>query len=199
MRAWLALREAGVDFEEEVVDIRRPQRFANLAAIGRISPAAAVPVLIVDGRVIFDSLAIMEYANDVSGGALLPDGAVDRAVARSVLAWQHSGLSQIAGNVSFESAFYQNRRQLTDAEVAECRRLQTHLDALLAASSGPFLFGRVSLADLALVPTMIRLTRNGLDLTDWPRIAEWTKNLLQSPAVTEWMAEADDLPPVLID
>ena len=34
MRAWLALREAGIDFDEEVVDIRRPQRFANLERIG---------------------------------------------------------------------------------------------------------------------------------------------------------------------
>ena len=31
MRAWLALREAGIAFREEVIDIRRPQRFANLA------------------------------------------------------------------------------------------------------------------------------------------------------------------------
>ena len=33
-RAWLALREAGLDFEERVVDIRRPQRLGNLAMIG---------------------------------------------------------------------------------------------------------------------------------------------------------------------
>src|SRR3546814_8176237 len=42
MRAWLALREAGVVFEEEVVDIRRPQRFANLDRIGAFSPPAMV-------------------------------------------------------------------------------------------------------------------------------------------------------------
>src|SRR3546814_3026451 len=42
MRAWLALREAGVVFEEEVVDIRRPQRFANLDRIGAFSPPAKI-------------------------------------------------------------------------------------------------------------------------------------------------------------
>lgn len=58
-RAWLALKEAGIDFDEEVVDIRRPQRMENLARIRRFSPPGAVPVLVDDGMVIFDSLAIM--------------------------------------------------------------------------------------------------------------------------------------------
>ena len=71
-RAWLALREAGVQFDEEVVDIRRPQRLGNLARIGAFSPPAAVPVLVHGDTVIFDSLAIMEYANELGGGTLLP-------------------------------------------------------------------------------------------------------------------------------
>jgi glutathione S-transferase len=32
-RAWLALKEAHIPFEEVVVDICKPQRFANLAMI----------------------------------------------------------------------------------------------------------------------------------------------------------------------
>jgi glutathione S-transferase len=39
MRAWLALRAAECDFEEIIVDIRRPQRFANLARMRMISPS----------------------------------------------------------------------------------------------------------------------------------------------------------------
>src|ERR1700755_892918 len=93
MRAWLALKEAGVTFEEEVVDIRQPQRFANLARIAGFPPPAAVPVLVVDGDTIFDSLAIMEYANEQAGGRLLPAAPLDRARARSVLAWQQRGLA----------------------------------------------------------------------------------------------------------
>ena len=70
MRAWLALREARIEFTEEVVDIRRPQRFINLARIGAFSPPAMVPVLVDGNTVIADSLAIMEFANDLAGGAL---------------------------------------------------------------------------------------------------------------------------------
>ena len=43
-RAWLALKEAGVAFEERIVDIRKPQRFDNLARIRAFSPPGAVPV-----------------------------------------------------------------------------------------------------------------------------------------------------------
>src|SRR4051794_28406354 len=120
-RAWLALREADLDFDERVVDIRRPQRYANLAEIGRISPAAAVPVLVDDGAVIFDSLAIMEYANELSGGMLLPSAA--RARARSLVAWVHAGMSSLCAGISFESAFFAEPPRFTDSENGEAARV----------------------------------------------------------------------------
>ena len=72
LRAWLALREQGIAFEERVVDIRRPQRLENLAGIAEFSPPGAVPVLVDDEVVIFDSLAIMEYASEIGRKPLLP-------------------------------------------------------------------------------------------------------------------------------
>jgi hypothetical protein len=47
-RAWLALREQSIEFEEIVVDIRQPQRKKNLDKVGMFSPPRAVPVLIDD-------------------------------------------------------------------------------------------------------------------------------------------------------
>ena len=199
MRAWLALREAGVDFEEEVVDIRRPQRFANLARIGRLSPPAAVPVLVVDNAVIFDSLAIMEFANDASGGLLLPVDPVRRAQARSVMAWQHAGLSGICARISFESAFYPEKRALTPDEIAEGDRLFDFTERLLADSGGPFLFGDVSLADFALTPAAVRLARHRLPLDRYTRSAAWTAALLGHRHVQAWMNEADSLPHIWFD
>lgn len=199
MRAWLALREAGVDFTEKVIDIRRPQRFVNLAQIASFAPPAMVPVLVDGETVIFDSLAIMEYANDIAAGLLLPDNATDRARARALMAWQHSGLSNICARISFESAFYPFKRTLTNAERAECRRLFDCLESHLESSGGPYLFGRPSLADLMLVPTVVRLTRHDLELAPWPRSTSWTVALLERPAVVEWMAEANTLPHIWFD
>ncbi|WP_219339646.1 glutathione S-transferase family protein [Luteimonas salinisoli] len=199
MRAWLALRAAGYEFDEELVDIRKPQRFGNLARIGKLSPAASVPVLDTGRTVIYDSIAIMEFANDVCNGALLPTDAEARAHARSVAAWQHAGLSSICHRISFESAFYPVKRAFSPTERAGCERLFSHYEALLARYSGPFLFGAISLADFMHVPTVIRLCRHGADLTRWPRARSWTDTLLHHTLVVEWMREADTLAPVWLE
>ena len=198
-RAWLALREAGVEFEERIVDIRRPQRFANLAKIGEFSPPAAVPLLVDDGVVIFDSLAIMEYANELSGGFLLPADTKRRARARSLLAWQHSGLSGICGRLSYESAFHANRRAMTPDEFAQASRVFDVWERELRDSGGPFLAGALSLADLAFVPTVLRLVSHTDRIGERPLAESWTQRLLDRPAVSEWLDEARSLPPIPLD
>lgn len=199
MRAWLALKSSGYAFDTELVDIRRPQRFPNLARLAALSPSATVPLLDTGHTVIYDSLAIMEFANDVCHGALLPTDIEARAHARSVVAWQHAGLSSICRSISFESAFYPIKRRLTPGECAEGARLFAHYEELLTRYQGPYLFGSLSLADFMHVPAVIRLTRHRLDMARWPRAAHWTQTLLTHPLVDEWMQEADQLPPIWYD
>ena len=85
LRAWLALREQNITFEERLVDIRRPQRFEELAKIAQFSPPGAVPVLVDGDVVIFDSLAIMEYASELGVRSLLPHDLRLRAHTRSLV------------------------------------------------------------------------------------------------------------------
>ena len=199
-RAWLALREADVEFEERVVDIRRPQRFENLNAIGEFSPPAAVPVLVEEETIIFDSLAIMEYANDLCRGALLPREARQRARARSFVAWQHSGLSGLCARLSFESAFYPDKRAMTFDEHAQSARAYDAFEQQIRESGGPYLFGDLSLPDLALVPTVMRLTSHTPKdrLLQWPQVAAWSDTLLGRATVREWIAEAATQPVVRV-
>lgn len=198
-RAWLALTELGIAFEERVVDIRKPQRFDNLARVGEFSPPAAVPVLVDGDAVIYDSLAIMEYANDLGGGALLPAEITARARARSLLAWQHAGLSNLCPRLSLESAFYSDRRAMTADEVADANRLFTALEKSLRDSDGPYLVGELSLADLAFVPTVVRLMSHRPDTTAFALIGAWGERLLARDSVRAWMDEARTLPPVVFD
>jgi glutathione S-transferase len=197
-RAWLALREANAEFEERVVDIRRPQRFENLNRIGEFSPPAAVPVLVDDDTVIFDSLAIMEYANDLCAGALLPRDAKERARARSFLAWQHSGLSGLCPRLSFESAFYPDKRAMTLDERAQSSRAYDAFEQQLELSGGPYLFASLGLPDLALVPTVMRLALHTPKerLLQWPLAAAWCEALLARNTVREWLTEANSQPVV---
>jgi glutathione S-transferase len=199
LRAWLALREQGIDFEERVVDIRWPQRHDNLARIAQFSPPAAVPVLVDGAHVIFDSLAIMEYASELGATPLLPADIHQRARARSLLAWVHSGLSGICPRLSFESSFYPKRRAMTADEVEQSDRLLQVWEQTLTDSGGPWLFGALSLADLAFVPVIQRIVSHRPGFGGFPLVQEWCLRLMARPAVAEWMDDARKLPVVEMD
>ena len=199
MRAWLALKEQGIEFEERVVDIRKPKRFKELAIVGEFSPPAAVPVLVTDKSVIFDSLAIMEFASECGNRPLLPNDLESRARARSIVAWQHSGLSNICHRISFESSFYPDRRSLIPEEVADCDRLFSALEKELAKHDGDYLFGELSLADIALTPTVIRLDAHEPNFSSWPRTKRWFESVLSRESVCEWLDDARPLPHIWFD
>ena len=199
LRAWLALREQSIDFEERVVDIRKPQRFAELARIGEFSPPAAVPVLVDGDAVIFDSLAIMEYASEIGERPLLPADPLRRAQARALTAWVHSGTSGLCGRLSFESSFYPERRAMTADEAGEADRILKACDEALARSGGPYLMGELSLADLAFVPVVRRLQAHRADASSRPQVEAWMRRLMARPLVQEWIGEAERLPPVWLD
>ena len=199
MRAWLALREQNIEFEERVVDIRKPQRFKQLAMVGEFSPPAAVPVLVTDTTTIFDSSAIMEFASEHGEQSLLPTDLQLRARARSFVAWQHSGLSNICPRLSFESSFYPDRRALIDEEISDCNRLFATLENELSTNGGTYLFGQLSLADIALVPTVIRLDAHSPNLDAWPLTKRWFETILLRETVCEWLDEARPLPHIWFD
>ena len=195
-RAWLALREQNIKFEEQIIDIRRPQRWANLAKIAEFSPAAAVPVLVDDGFVISDSSAIMEYANELGDLSLLPSDKKLRARARSHVAWQHSTLGNICSGLSFESSFYPNKKQLSADEISSAEKMYSIWENELNTHGGPYLVGDYSLADIALVPSVLRLKTHHPVSDSWPLTVLWMERLLTRPLVQEWLSEANKLPPI---
>ena len=203
LRAWLPLREQQIEFEEVLVDLRVPARFEALARVGTFSPPAAVPVLVDGDTVIFDSLAIMEYANELGVQAgrasLLPVDMKLRAQARSLMAWQHSGLSGVCPALSFESVFYPTPRPATAQEQEQARRVLAAWSGELVRSGGPYLLGNLSLADLAFVPTVQRLQAHGVAFDAFANVADWATRLLARPSVQEWMKEAGALPPVFLE
>lgn len=195
-RAWLALKEQGIEFEDIDIDIRRPQRWANLANIAKISPVAAVPVFVDDGFVIYDSSAIMEYANELGESSLLPEDIKLRARARSLVAWQHSTFGAICSGLSFESAFYPDKKHLSADEKASAENVYAMWEKELLDHGGSYLVGEYSLADIAFVPSVLRLTLHHPIANTWPLTIKWVERLLNRPLVQEWLSEANKLPPI---
>ena len=65
MRPWVLLKQAGIPFDEVQIrfDAFTPGSGFK-SAIGRLSPAGRVPVLVDDGLAIWDTLAIAEYLHE---------------------------------------------------------------------------------------------------------------------------------------
>ena len=88
LRPWLAMRHAGIPFEEVNIELRAPDAKAQILAH---SPSGKVPALLAGGgRVIWDSLAIMEFLAE-DHPALWPRAAAGAARARDASARRPRG------------------------------------------------------------------------------------------------------------
>ena len=80
LRPWLAMKQAGIAFNESSVLLARPE---SREKILRYSPSGRVPCLIDGELTVFDSLAVCEYVNEQhADGTLWPRDVAMRARAR---------------------------------------------------------------------------------------------------------------------
>src|ERR1700744_3695296 len=90
MRPWLALRANDIAFEEVFIPLYTGE--ADKQRILDVTPSGKVPALVDGDITIWDSLAIIEYADERFPEARLwPQDRAARAHARSISAEMHSG------------------------------------------------------------------------------------------------------------
>ena len=98
MRPWVLLRQAGIPFEEVQLKFDESGGGLRVAGIERYSAAGKVPVLLVDGEPVWDTLAICETVAELyPDRKLWPQDPRARRVARSVCAEMHSGFQALRG------------------------------------------------------------------------------------------------------
>src|ERR1700676_2948260 len=92
-RPWLAMKVAGIAFEESVISLEASDFKSQVTALGS---AGRVPVLIDGDVVIWESLAILEYlADKFPAAGLWPKDAAARAHARAVASEMHAGFQPL--------------------------------------------------------------------------------------------------------
>jgi glutathione S-transferase len=88
---YLALTEAGADFEIRVVNFRRRGHLSPEYL--RINPKHKVPVLVIDGEPLTENVAIQLWiGRSFPEARLLPSGGLNEFKAISLLAWCASGI-----------------------------------------------------------------------------------------------------------
>ena len=189
LRAWIALRMAGIDFQVERIALYQPD---SKAGILKHSAAGTVPILKRDGLVLSESLAICEYAAELALEARLwPADRDTRAQARSVATEMHGGFPAVRQSLPMNFGRRAKRMPtLGDdarAQVARIESLWTGCRQRFGRG-GPFLFGHFTVADAMYAPVVSRFHTYGVPLG--PDARAYADAVWALPAMQEWGAEA---------
>ncbi|KAA3448330.1 glutathione S-transferase [Mesorhizobium sp. SARCC-RB16n] len=193
LRPWVAMRHLEIPFEEVLVRLRTPETAAKLA---KVSPTGQVPVLVHkplkhDGRIIWETLAILEYLADFfPEKKLWPADIGARALARSAATEMHSGFREVRYGWPMNLRRPKGHKRL-DAE-GEIQRAR--IEALWRecrekhGKGGLFLFGHFTVADAMYAPVVTRFDTYGGKLASDTRA--YVEAVLATPAMRQWYAEA---------
>ena len=195
LRPWLVLSHFDIPFDEVMVrfDGFGPESTFK-RTLAAITPTGQVPVLVDDGLVVWDTLAIVEYlAERHPELPLWPRDRRARARARSVCAEMHAGFGALrrAFPVNIEASLPDVGARVLAADPAvraDLDRIQSLWRDSLATSGGPFLFGAFSIADAYYAPVGTRFTTYGIPLH--PESAAYVARVQDLPAMRRWIAEA---------
>lgn len=174
-RARIALNYKGLDYEPVSVHLRRKEHRA--ADYRQLNPQALVPALEDDGTVIPQSLAIIEYLEEIQPvPALLPTSPQDRAIVRSMtqlIASEIHPLCNLRILVYLKEQLGQNEGQVNAWYRHWIAEGFGSLEIMVTRYSGDgaHCFGTsVTLADVCLVPQMLNARRFDCDLEPYPTL-----------------------------
>jgi glutathione S-transferase len=186
MRPWLALRWAGIAFDEVVIPLGgEGYGRSKIPAIRAVSPSGKVPALQHGDLVIHDSLAICEWAAEQRPGLLWPADAGLRARARAAACEMHAGFSALRRDLSMNI----RRRMAAPPPWApdtqdDLARLFALWEDALARHGGPWLFGHRSIADAFFAPVATRLRTYAV--APPPASAAYIAHLFADPDLQAW-------------
>lgn len=181
MRARLALRYSGVPVE--IIEVSLKAKPAQMLAL---SPKGTVPVLSLDGRVIEESLEIMQWAlaqHDPDDWLLQGDPAVLALIAENDQVFKHH-LNRYKYAERYPEQPMEHYRAEGEVFLQKLEDLLAEREYLLAE--------RMSLADAAVVPFVrqfAHVDREWFAGAPYPRLQVWLQRFLESPLFMAVMAK----------
>jgi glutathione S-transferase len=189
LRAWLALRAAGIELDEVVIPLDWPETAAALAAA---SPSGRVPAARTPWGAVWDSLAIAELAAEVAPDAQLwPRDRAPRARARAVSAEMHAGFVALRRALPMDMRSRSPRAVDDPAVARDIARIQAVWRDCrhTFGAGGPYLFGAVfGVADCMFAPVVSRFRTYAVELDPVCRV--YADAVSEYPPFAAWVAAA---------
>lgn len=198
LRGYLALKFAGLDFEETVIPLFLDDTHARMKALAPDAPNK-VPMLIEEGHIIWDTMSLTEYAAEVSSnGSIWPQDKYARAHARSISAEMHSGFFALREHVPMNLSVikeFETQPEAVQADINRILQIWTQCRDTYDAD-GPYLFGKLSLADAVFAPVVVRIKSRSIPVNElclkymdaiWalPDFAKWREDA----ALEKWVID----------
>jgi glutathione S-transferase len=191
-RPWIALRQAGIAFSEEVIPLYEPGSRERMLQYG---PTGKVPVLIDAEITVWESIAILEYvAEKFPEAALWPADRRARAYGRAIAAEMHAGFMSLRRHCPMNMRRKSRKLDLTPEVLADIRRIE----AIWTQSrerfgrEGPFLLGAFSIADAMYAPIVSRFHTYAIDVV--PVAQAYMAAMMALPAWQEWQSAGEREP-----
>lgn len=190
LRAWLLMNEAGIAFEEIKLRLSWTADSDFKRTLLALTPTGRVPLLVDDGFAVWDTLAITEYlAEKYPDRGIWPQAMRERARARSLCAEMHSGFSALRDRfpMNIEASLPGvGARCVSEspAVATDLRRIEEMWCDQLAASGGPFLFGRFSAADAFFAPVCARIRTYAPPVTT--ETLAFVERIFERPSMRTW-------------
>jgi glutathione S-transferase len=197
MRPWIAMKVAGIAFDEVVVSLDAPH---FKAVVGKIASTGKVPALDDDGVHVWESLAILEYlAEKFPAAKLWPSDSAARAHARAISSEMHAGFLPLRRACPMNMWRPVKRRELAADALANVARIEAMWADCRArfGAGGPFLFGAFGNADAMYAPVVARL--HTYDVAVAAPTRAYMGAVMALPAWKEWVAAALKEPWVLAE
>lgn len=188
MRPWIAMKVAGIAFDETVIPLYEP---GSSAEVAKYTPAGKVPVLIDGGQHIWETIAILEHlAEKFPAAGLWPKDAAARTHARVVANEMHAGFGALRRNCPMNLWLPPKARPQPDEVKADVARIEALWSDCRArfGQSRPFLFGAFGAADAMYAPVVARFHNYGIPVGAAARA--YMEAVMALPAWAEWRAAA---------
>ena len=196
-RVRIALALKGLEYRSEPVHLVQDGGQQHAPDYAALNPQELVPVLRHEGRVLRQSMAILEYLDETwPQPALLPADAAGRARVRALAQVVGCDVHPL-GNLRVLQYLERDLEQPAPAREAWVRHwVGSGLDALermldADPETGRFCHGDApGLADCVLVPQLYNARRFGMELARWPVLARIEQACLALPAFAAAVPEA---------
>jgi maleylacetoacetate isomerase len=185
-RVRVALRLKGLPFEEIPIDILSGEQFN--ASYETVNPERVVPTFIHDGHSLFQSLAIIEYLEDIQPKPrLIPEDARERAYARSLalmtVADAHPLVVPRVRN-HLATAFSADAKAIEDwGKHWTIEGLETYERLFARRAPSPFALGaEPGLADICIAGQVVTAQYLKIETSAFPAVARLADRCFALPA-----------------